>query len=643
MLSGFRKLFQSKIGLAITFLFIALIALAFAATDITGNTFGGVSGGDRVALVGDERVPVNELNTAAQNALDQLRQRNPTLTMPAFVEQGGLDGALDTLLDRYALAVYAEENGLRAGDNLVNSEIQKFPAFRNADGEVTADSFRQALSTARVSETEVRQNFKFGLLIQQLLNPAIAAPQMPTKVAQQYAALVTERRKGQVALLPSGAFAPDGDPSKEQLNKFYTDNKVRYVRPERRTIRYAAFGADKITASTEATPAEIKARYEEEPDRFKAGETRSVTAFPVPTREAADAIATRIRGGLSIEAAAQDAGFNVSKVEDQTREQLASSFSSAVAEAIFNAGDGQVAVPARSNLGFYVAKVDNVKRIGARSLAEATPELKEQLDIEKKANALADLSAKIENEFSDGTSIVEVAKKYDLDLVTSKPVLANGQIFDEPGTTLPEQLAPTLQTAFQMDEGEPQLTQLVPGERFLAFDVTNIVEAAAPPVTDIRDTVVAGWKNFEGSKEARKAADRVVKKVSGTMTLSQALDGEDGEFPGIQKVDLARQQLMAQQQRPAPPLVLMFSMAEGSTKVLEASNDQGWFIVDLDEIVAEPLEDDNPLLARTTLELAPALRAEYEQQLITAIREEVGIERNETAIEAVRKRLSGES
>lgn len=643
MLSGFRKLFQSKIGLAITFMFIALIALAFAATDITGNTFGGVSGGDRVAIVGDERVPVSELETAAQNALEQVRQQNPAVTMPTFVEQGGLDGVVDTLLDRYALAVYAEENGLRAGENLVNSEIQKFPAFRDENGEVTAESFRRALGNARVTEAQVRQNFKFGLLVQQLVDPAVAAPQMPTKVAQQYAALVTERRKGQVALLPSGAFAPDGDPSESKLKKFYADNKVRYVRPERRTIRYAAFGEDNITESTEATAAEIKARYESEPERFKASETRSVTAFPVPTKEAADAIAARVRSGLSIEAAAREAGFNVSRVEDQTKEQLASSFSFAVAEAIFDAGNGQVAEPARSNLGFYVAKIDNVKSIGARSLAEATPELKEQIDAEKKANALADLSAKIEDEFTDGTSIVEVAEKYDLDLVTSKPVFANGQIYDEPNTTLPQQLAPTLETAFRMDEGEPQLTQLVPGERFLAFDVTNIVEAATPPLGELRDTVVEGWKNSEGSKEAKKAADRIVEKVSGDMTLSQALDGEDGEFPGIQRVDLARQQLMAQQQRPAPPLVLLFSMAEGSTKVLEAPNDEGWFVIDLDEIIAEPLKDDDPLLARTTLELAPALRSEYEQQLVTAIRAEVGIERNETAIEAVRKQLAGES
>jgi len=44
MISFFRSFFQSKIGLAISFIFLALIAVAFAASDVTGGaTFGGVS------------------------------------------------------------------------------------------------------------------------------------------------------------------------------------------------------------------------------------------------------------------------------------------------------------------------------------------------------------------------------------------------------------------------------------------------------------------------------------------------------------------------------------------------------------------------------------------------------------------------
>ncbi|MEL6529873.1 MAG: SurA N-terminal domain-containing protein [Pseudomonadota bacterium] len=644
MISGFRKFFQSKIGLAITFMFIALIALAFAAADITGGTFGGVSGGDRVALVGDDRISTSELASSANSALQQVRGENPTITMPAFIEQGGFDEVLDQLIERYAIGAYAEKYGLRAGENLVNSEILQIPAFRGVNGEFDQETYQFALSRQGITDSVLRRDLSDGLLAQQLLIPAFAVPQMPAKVANQYAALVLERRKGEIALIPSQAFAPEGDPTDEQLQAFYTENRNRYVRPERRVIRFATFGADTLNSNVTPTPAEIKARYDAEPARFAAQETRSVSSFVVPTQDAADAIIARVRGGESLEAAAQAAGFNVTSVENQSRDQLESSTSAAVAAAVFAAERGQVADPARSALGFYIARIDNITRTPARTLEQATAELAEQIEGEKRAAALADLSARIEEEVDGGTALVEVAEAYDLELTTTPQLLANGQVFGEGQLEPTPALFSTLETAFQMEESEPQLAEVVPGTQFIVFDVAQITESAAPPLAEIRDQVIVGWRLFEGSRLARESADRVLSAVRGDTTLSAALDGEDKPFPGIERIDLERRQLMAQQNRNVPaPLVLLFSMAEGSTKLLEAPNDIGWYIVDLDEITAEPLPEDSPVLAQTRQQLAPALINEYTDQLTTAIRREIGVEENAAAIEAVRKQLSGET
>ena len=122
MLQGFRKVFKSKIGLGITLAFLVLIAFAFASSDVANTgMFGGVSGGDRVAVVGDERIDAAELSLNATNALDQVRQSDPTITMQAFIAQGGLEDVLQQLLQRTALAEFARRHGLRAGDRLVDS------------------------------------------------------------------------------------------------------------------------------------------------------------------------------------------------------------------------------------------------------------------------------------------------------------------------------------------------------------------------------------------------------------------------------------------------------------------------------------------------------------------------------------------
>ena len=131
MLQSFRNVFKSKIGLAVTLAFVALIAFAFASMDVSNTgMFGGVSGGDRVAVVGGERIDAADLQSAANNALDQARQSDPTITMPAFIARGGLDDVLDQLLQRTALAVFAKEHGIRAGNRLVDSEIVKILSGR---------------------------------------------------------------------------------------------------------------------------------------------------------------------------------------------------------------------------------------------------------------------------------------------------------------------------------------------------------------------------------------------------------------------------------------------------------------------------------------------------------------------------------
>jgi len=525
----------------------------------------------------------------------------------------------------------------------VNSEILQIPAFRGTDGEFDQETYQRALSRQGITDTILRRDLSDGLLAQQLLIPAFAVPQMPAKVAKQYAALVLERRKGEIALIPSQAFAPEGDPTDAQLETFYSENRNRYVLPERRSIRFATFGADTLDTNVTPMPAEIKARYDAEPARFAAQETRSVSSFFVPTEDAANAVIAGIRSGQSIEAAAQSAGFSVTSVENRSREELAASTSFEVAEAVFDTERGQVADPARSALGFYIARVDAITRTPARTLAEATAELTEQIESEKRAAALADLSARIEEEVDGGTALVEVAEAYGLEVTTTPQLLATGQVFGEGELEPTQALFSTLETAFQMEESEPQLAEVVPGTQFIIFDVAQITESAAPPLAEIREQLVVGWRLFEGSRLARESADRVLDAVRGDTTLSAALDGEDKPFPGIERIDLERRQLMSQQNQNIPaPLVLLFSMAEGSVKLLEAPNDIGWYIVDLDDISAEPLADDSPVLAQTREQLAPALINEYTAQLTTAIREEIGVDENETAIESVRKQLSGE-
>ena len=55
--------------------------------------FGGVAGGDRVATVGDERIDTSQLSQAATNALENVKQEDPAMSMKAFLAAAGSTGA----------------------------------------------------------------------------------------------------------------------------------------------------------------------------------------------------------------------------------------------------------------------------------------------------------------------------------------------------------------------------------------------------------------------------------------------------------------------------------------------------------------------------------------------------------------------
>ena len=643
MLSFFRRFFQSKIGLPIFLAFLALMALAFAASDITGSTFGGVSNSDRVAVVGGDAIPATDLVTSAQNALDQVRQGNPTLTMPEFIAEGGLDEVVRQLIDRYTVGNYGEEYGLRAGENLVNSEILQIPAFRGLTGEFDPQTYQAALRQRGLTDAILRRDLQDGLIEQQLLRPAVAAPRLPEKVARRYAALVLERRKGEIALIPSEAFAPAANPSDTVLAEWYGKNRTQFIRPERRVLRFAVFSADTLEVSATPTPAEIAARYKRDAARYQASERRAVTSFVVPTQDAAKSFVTRIRAGLSLEAAAREAGFNAAQSELRDREATSAATSFAFAEAAFKAPQGGVVEPAQGTLGWYVARVDKVERIPARSLAQATPEITEQLAQEKRVAAIADRTAEIESEIDGGTALAEVAGAYKLKVETTPALLANGRAFGRPDVQIVPELAPVLATAFQMEESTPQLAEIIPGQQFVIFEVARIEEAAAPPLAEVREQATIGWKRAEGAKLARAAADRITAKVRGKTALAAALAAENKSGVEREVIDLERRALLAQRAgNVPPPLVLMFSMAQGSVKVLEAPRNLGWYVVSLDEISTSPVDQEPGLVAQTQQQLAQALSDEYRRQATAAMRKELGTTRNDAAIAAVRKRLTGE-
>ncbi len=641
MISFFRSIFKSKIGLFFTFAFVALIAVAFASADITGSTFGGVSGGN-VAQVGSEDIASGDLSRSITSAFEGARENNPTLDMATFVDQGGLNGVLDQMINGYVIQEFGSKYGIVASKRLVDSEISQIGAFRGPDGKFSEQVFRQVLQQQGLSERIVRRDLRHALLGEKMITPVNYGVRIPENIILPYASLVLEGRKGRIALIPSAAYAAKDPPSDKTLAAYYSENSERYQLPEERKLRYAVFTTETLGDAVNPTEEEIRAEYGRRAQEFAASETRSITQVVTTTEAAAAALAAKIQGGQSLEAAAQEVGLSASEVNNVGKEKFARDYSNAYADAVFSASTGTITKPAQSPLGWHIARITGTNRQDARSLEQVRGVLTAELKETKTQEALADLTEGFEDEFASGTSLSEVARSRNLNIQTTPSLRSTGQAPAQAGYQPDETVQRILGSAFAMEEdSSAQLVELIPGQRYAMFDVSDIQRAAPPPLADVKDIVIRDYTLEQGSKKAKASADKIQKQVAGGKAIDSAVADLDVKLPAIERVGTTRANMMRPDSKVPPPLALMFSMAEKTAKVIEAPQNQGWYVVYLEEIEKGDASKEPELVKQVQQDFQQVIPNEYTQQFINAMKQEVKIEKDESAIKAVADQVTG--
>lgn len=644
MLSFFRTTLKSKIGAAIALAALLLIAIAFASGDIAGlRNSAGLASSGTVATVGSDAIDASQLAQGANRALERIKQQQPTMTMKLLVTQGGVEQVLDDLINRTALFVFGKDHKIAISDRLIDSEIAQIPAFQGVDGKFDQNTFRQALAQQGIPEKALRDDIAHNLVAQQLMVPATFGSVMPEYAARRYAALLTETRLGLVVALPSMVFAPTGDPMDAQLDAFYKSHTNQFVRPERRVIRYAAFGEDALKNPPAPTDAEIAARYAANKATYAAQDKRRVTQLIVPTEAGAKAIADEVQSGKTLDVAASAKGLSTAKLDFFSKEELSRQFSAQVADAVFAAPVGKLTAPAKSPLGWHVLRVDEEQKKPARTLDEVKAELSTQIAEEKRRKAFADMLAHIEEQFDNGSNLQDVAKQMGLEVKSTAPVTADGRIYGTADQTVPDDIKPVLATAFTMEQEQPQVAPAIPGKTFVIYDVTNIAASAPAPLAEIKDDVKLAWKLDAGTQAAKAAALKMQAEIRKGTPLEKAIAGVGKPLPPVQQIGMSRpmlaEALRAGKEVP-PPVSLMFHMAKGTVKVQSAARERGWFVVLLKDIQPAKV-DSEELVKGTQHELGQQLEQAYGDALTAAVRKEVGVTRNAAGIKAVRDQLGG--
>lgn len=637
MISFFRRALSSWLVLGL----LALIMIAFIVTGVgtpggLGNLAVGSSG---LARIGGTSLSANEAAQRIEAQLDAARQQSPGLDMAAFARAGGIDQVIDQMINGRAFEQFGTKYGMVVSSRLVDGEIASIPAFRGPAGSFDRNTFLGVLAQRKLNEATVREDFARDKMTNSLIIPVAGAARAPVGVVSPYAALLLEQRSGQIGIVPTDAAMTNTAPTDAELAQFYQRQTARYTVPETRVIRYALFDSKRFEGKLAATDAEIAQAYKANAAEYASKETRVFTDVIVPDEASAQAIAAKVRAGTPLKVAAKDA-TTLAAQDEAGYAGLRSS--AAIAKAAFAAPKGSVLPPQKSALGWLVIHVDAVNHIGGKSLADVRAKLSEKIVKQKVDAAMADFVTKIENQVADGSTFDDVVKAEGLAVTTTPPVTAGGIAPDLASYKAPPELKPILHDAFQAElNDEAAVLTVAAGQSYAFYDLDRVIASAPKPLAQIRSQVVTDFIHDRAFKAAKKIADAIAAKVNQGVPMATAISSVGVTLPKPQPINARRIDLARDKQRVTPPLALLFSIGEGRAKVLQASATQGWSIVYLEKIVPGNITAEPALIQATQAELSRSLGDEYVQQFAAAIKADLGVRKNDSAIAALKRSLTG--
>ena len=643
MLTFFRRVSKSKVGTWIMALVVVAIMGGFALADISNfgsGTLGfGMSSGT-LATTGGQEVTERDMSDAMQRRLQQARQQDPNADYPSIMSDFG--PILEDIINERSLLAFSDKYGFPISKRLIDAEIAQIPGAKGLNGQVSDQSYRAFLAQQRLSDAELRQVLAGGLAQRYLLTPVAASGRVPLGVATPYTSMLLEQREGEAAVIPVDAFKAGLQPTDAQLQQYYSANRQRYMIPEQRTLRIARIGPEQV-AGVAASDQDIMAYYNANQATYAPSDTRSLSQVVVPDQATANAIAQRAKAGATLAAAAAPAGANaaVTTLADQTRAAYSGVAGNQAAMAVFGAAKGAVVGPIHSDFGWVVVKVDGVKAGGGKTLAQAKTEIAAKLNEDKRKSAIEELVDKVQNALDGGANFTEAVGAAKLPVATTPLITAGGTSRTDASFKLPPELAPALQSGFQMAQNdEPDVISLPNNAGYAVVAPGEIIPAAPAPLASIRAQVAGDWINEQATQRARNAATQIATKASAGSSVADALKGIGATIPPARPINARRIQIAMAQGPVSPALRMLFSLRTGQSRMGAVPGGGGFFVVKVDKITPGNAITAPQLIAQVQGELGKAVSQDYAEEFLNAVKRQLKVKRNNNAIEAFRTRLT---
>ncbi|MHA7851456.1 peptidyl-prolyl cis-trans isomerase [Roseovarius sp.] len=604
-------------GISRTFVWILMGLLIIGLAGFGATNLGGAFG--TVARVGTAEIRTNDYARALQNEIRAREaERGGAISFQQAREMGIPDQVLAQLVTTASFDHEATRLGVSIGDDNLRQQILGIPAFQGIDGNFDREAYAFTLDRIGLTETEFEDDMREETARALVQSAVMAGVTVPDAYLETLLTYLGEERDVTWAVLERADLSTGlPTPTEEDLRSYHQGNLPSFTTPETKRITYAWLTPEMIIDTVEVDEQSLRDAYEERRDEFNQPERRLVERLAFADIGAAEtAIAGINDGSTDFETLVAQRGLDLVDVDlgDVAREDLGTA-----AEVVFAAQAGDVVGPVETDLGPALFRINAILSAQETTFEEAEPLLRDTLAADRARRVIDSRIDRIADLLAGGATIEDLAAETDME---------QGQINWHPGVTDGIGAYDAFRQAAQAitKDDFPDVEQLGDGGIF-AMRLDRVVEPEIQPLDEVRDAVLAGWRQQATVAALTEKAEPLVADLR---------NGSDFADLGLDTLDA--QNLTRQGFQPDTPtefIETVFDMEQGGVALIQGTTRV--FILRLDAV--RPPASDNEELARLRTALrdqsASSMAQDFYQLLATDIRTRAEIEIDQQAINAV--------
>jgi peptidyl-prolyl cis-trans isomerase D len=476
---------------------------------------------------------------------------------------------LDQFVQEALLKQRAERYGYHVSDQELAQRVMEMPQFQ-VDGKFSKDRYNALVRNTGMSETQFEAEMQNSLLIDQLRNAVIeSAFVVPYELDRRYA-MEKQEREIDYALIAASSFEASTTITDEQVQKWYEENKDKYLLPETVNLQYIELTRQQAESRIEVTEQGLKEYYEQVKDRFTSQERRHGRHILITVGEGVDDAAARKKAEELTAKAKSGADFAQLAKENSKDPGSAQQggdlgwaergmFVGPFEDALFAMSVGEIRGPVKSDFGYHVLKLEEVEAGHTKTFEEARAEVEADYRKDRAQNIFYDESQKLADQaFSALTELDSVAKALNLQVktVTGFTREGGGEFGEEPSV---------IEAAFSDDvlerrQNSPLVT--IGEDRALVLRVTDHKAAEPRPL----ESVSAQIREQLKTQRMREAA-----AAQGAFAMARLQKGET--WAGVTsalKLTTVGRRFMTRQDGVAPQAIVRSAFNAPNNEISEA-------------------------------------------------------------------------